>query len=421
MTVERPAGLAETVFLASHIELAGTTQSVMAAEFVDPLPESAIDDGLRALFRRQPMLRARLAGTAPDWRFVFDAAFDDVAVRSQAAGKSSLAEVFAVECDNILDLTAGPLWRVLTITRRGEVVAIVVTFAHAIVDGVSAIAFMSQLTDSAGARRSYPVRPPMEDLLCSPTPSAPHVPAGADEHVLSHLVPTGEWPFDDPAQPSLRRTNVVLGRVGPETLDGLLRRCRAERVTVDAFFVSGILAALAKRVPAALSVPVICAFDARPELDPPVSAKEIGMYMKDLRLFDPEWAAHADIWARARHIRHDIQCQRQWELDHPGTLTSTEMHAQIRLAADYPLTTFPFGFSVSNLGRQPATSQLASLYLSSTDRIGIMGLQVVLATLRGELFLTFVHADPLVAAATIAALRDDVIDLVCSASHLEAR
>jgi hypothetical protein len=416
MTMERPAGLAETVFLASHLELAGSTQSVMVAEFVDPLPPSAILDGLRMLFCRQPMLRARLCGTAPNWRFVFDTAFDDVEIRTRTMGSDLLDKIFAAECDNILDLTLGPLWRALSITHDGAAVAIVVTFAHAIVDGVSAIAFMRQLLDGAGAAESYLVRPPMEELL-----PAPPAPIGAAERESSLFEPTGEWPFDDAAQPSQRRTSVVLGRVGPDTLDGLLYRCRAEHVSVDALFVSGILAALAKRIPAALSVPVICAFDARPELDPSVPAEEIGMYMKDLQLFDPEWATHADVWTRARRIRRQMRDRRKWALDHPGTLASAEIHEQIRLAADYPLKSFPFGFSVSNLGRQAVTSGFRSLYLSSTDRIGIMGFQVVLTELRGELFLTFVHADPLVAPTTIATLRDDVIDMVRSASHPDTR
>ncbi|MBN9743451.1 hypothetical protein DMP23_20595 [Amycolatopsis sp. A1MSW2902] len=413
MTAERPAGLFEVVFLATHTELFGSTQSVMAAELDAPLPAATLVDGLRVLSRRQPMLRARLAGEPPDWRFVFDRTFDDVEVGTVSADTGWLAEIFAAECDNVLDLTRGPLWRVLLVDGGQGVVAVVVTFAHAIVDGVSAIAFIRQLVDSVAEAESHPVRPPLEDLV-------PVVPATAEPPPAP--APTGEWPFVEEVELTLRRTNVVLGRIEESTVDLMRRRCRAENVTVDALFVTATLRALRQRIPAALSVPVICAFDARPVLEPGVPAAEIGMYMKDLNLFDPEWAAdRSSLWERASRIAGQIESRRNWELAHPAGYTAADIHTQIRLAAAYPMKSFPFGFSVSNLGRQSfvrgSRPSFRSLYLSSTDRIGIMGFQLVLTEMRGELFLTFVHADPLIAPDTMAALRDDIIATVRSAVH----
>jgi hypothetical protein len=409
MTLERRAGLAETVFLISHFELAGTTQAVVAAEFSEPLPVPRIVAGLHSLFRSQPMLRARLAGTAPNWRFTFDTSFDDVEIRTRESGQESFAEIFATECDNILDQADGPMWRALLVTNGGFVVAIIVAYAHAIGDGVSGISFLRQLLAGPDRVDSYPIGPAMEDIM--PVPAEPPAAGEGGSHLLE---PTGEWPFDDVTEVCRRHTNVLLGYLDSGNLDSLLRRCRTAQVSVEAFFVSAILAVLARRVPAALSVPVICAFDVRSELHPPVPAAEIGMYMKDLRLFDPKWAEQEDIWIRARRIRRQVVAQRKWVVGHPEPNTPTEVYDQIRLAADYPLKSFLFGFSIANMGRQSAMPGLRSLYLNTTDRIGIMGFQVVLTELNGALFLTFVHVDPLVASSTIAAIRDDVIEIACS-------
>jgi hypothetical protein len=420
MVVERPLKMSEIVLCASHIELGGTTQSVMVAEFDSVIPVPAIADGLRDVFRHQPMLRARLAGQAPRWRFAFDVRFDDVGVTTVDMTSTSLEEVFAAECDNVLDLEQGALWRVLLgiggpPAARG-VTLMVVTFAHAIVDGVSGFSFARQILKAvdgqAGEGESFSVRPPLE--------SGP--PRAAYEDAAPAPSAGGQWPFAKTVPFGRRRTNIVLGRIDKQILDFVLRRCRSEGVKVDAFFTAAIQAALARTNSAALSLPILSAFDVRRLMRPPVSPDEIGMFMKDIRLFDATWPISVvDVWERARSVSRIIVRERERELARPPEDSADEIYQQIRLAAMYPMDNFPFSFSVSNMGRQSftrnGTAGLKSIYLSSTDRIGIMGFQAVLAEVEGDLHVAFVHTAPLISSETISQVRDDLTEIM----RVEAR
>ncbi|HEV2372343.1 MAG TPA: hypothetical protein VGS19_09245 [Streptosporangiaceae bacterium] len=405
----------EAVLLATHIELGGSTQSVFAAEFDSPMPTPVITDGLREVFRRQPMLRARLAGQAPGWRFVFDVQFPDLDIRTTDLSCASADEVLAAECDNPLDLERGPLWRILLGTDgssgAGGVTLAVVTFAHAIVDGVSVFAFLQQLLAAVNGRargaEPFQVRPPLESGL----------PPAVSEDAVPVPPAAGQWPFAESAPIGQRRTNIVRGRIGKEVFEPILLRCRAEGVKVEGFFTASIQGALAHTSPAALSLPVLSTFDARTLMDPSVPRDEMGLFMKDIQLFDAAWQADGlDVWERARSVSSIIVEERHRGLAQLAENSAEETIQQIKLVAAYPLDGFAFGFSVSNVGRQfldrSGPAGLKSFCPGSPDRIGIMGFQVALVEMGGDMHVTFVHTAPLISAETISQLLEGLTEIV---------
>ncbi|CAM3750841.1 hypothetical protein KIPE111705_23160 [Kibdelosporangium persicum] len=421
MTTERLAGPIENVLIASHVAFAGGTQSVVGGELDRPVPVPAVLTGLREVCRLQPMLRARLAGATPEWRFVFDRSFDDVEVTVHDRAGRTIEELLATENDRYLDITTGPVWRALVLTEESEVVAVVATFAHAIVDGMSVLAFMRQLADGingrTATRQPLPVRPPMEDMVPD------HSAAGGGVEMSQ---PAGAWAFDEAAEPGRRRTVILVDYLDADDLTAVRALCRAAQVKMDAFFVAVVQQALATTIPDALLLPALCAFDVRGALEPPVSAEEIGVYMKDFPVFDPAWVSRElTLWERAASVSAQLSKRRAEGLSALTHYPVAQLCAEIQLAAEYPSTSFWHSFSVSNMGRQPGAApqdgaRFSSVHLNSTDRIGNVGIQVVVHEVDGALCLALSYADPLVPARRISAVREEILRILRSEAHNRA-
>jgi hypothetical protein len=304
------------------------------------------------------------------------------------------------------------------VTDGGDVVAVVVTFAHAIVDGISVLAFVRHLVDAINGRTAtrapLPVREPMEHLVPSRSVAGEGVVLGE---------PAGEWAFDETVDLQQRRTVILVDYLDAAELTELRARCRSAQVKMDALFVAVVQQALLETIPEALLVPALCAFDVRNALEPVVSAEEIGVYMKDFPVFDPLWATdELTLWQRAVSVSAQLSQRRAEGFSGLTQYPVAQLCAEIQWVAAHPSTSFWHSFSVSNMGRQSFGApgggvRFRSVHLNSTDRMGSVGIQVVFHEIDGALCVALSYADPLISARRISVVREDIIRILRAEAH----
>ena len=289
---------------------------VSIARLSDGPSPGAVRQALDALQARRPELRASIA--ARDGRLYFEAGgpapipLQIVTPRSEHEWQS----VAEAELNQRLPSAAGPLARCTYLYRPGPAAPseIVLTLHHTIVDGGSALGLWRELLKLAGGATPdgpapQTLAPPSEQLF------PPRFRGGrrswtilrfmaaqmADE--LAYQVRAGRRP---PIH-AQAHNRLLARRVPAPVTAALVRRCRAERVTVHSALSAALLLAVQGRLYAgrATTLRGITFGNLRPYLRPPVTAQEPGCHIALLRYSAP-LAAGQSFWPLARRINQQV-------------------------------------------------------------------------------------------------------------------
>jgi hypothetical protein len=412
----------------------------------------ALRQGLQALQARQPLLRVAIEADAngANPRFI-DAGDTSVPLRHAVVTPDEdraapwVAEVDGQELREAIDWRTGPLVRALVLTRepvgqdRQDVqdgtYDLVLTVAHCIADGTTALTLLQQWIEltaelrSAGPEpaaqhfASRPFLPAAEDLL--PTRHrgwrgrARLARQGLRDRVVSRgripgrIAPDVRLPFAE------RRTGLVHRSLSGQRLDALVRACRREGVTVHGVLAAAMVTAVAREAgvpgPYSIGSPV----DFRGELVPPVSPKEAGSYVATVGSV-VLWRPGAPLWPTARAISEDIVRHKR-RGDHFSLVNLIGAQGPASVALSAPFMEFmeakgPINLCLSNLSTFDMPDTIGPWALSEAQfiaGISVTGYFVAAVnTTHGQLSWNFTYVRGALSEERARNLADDCVAIV---------
>jgi hypothetical protein len=274
-------------------------------------------DGLQ---HRHPLLRSHI--TWERKRPCFRIGADEIPLRfTERRHDRAWIELVEEELVTAFDSTRGPLARCAYLPPpEGEPASeVVITFHHAIVDGVAAGRFAHDLLSACGG--SAPEEKTEVSSVTFPVAADEHFPArfrGARRLMPSALFLGGQL-IDEAAfrwrtRGQRARPDAGAGRCRIYTMifseaetDAIVRASRRRRVTLTGLFEAAILlAVLRHRYPGKTLPHRYFAFPLlRPYLEPPISDESFGSYLTTLRL-TIEASDKDDIWDLASRIHRQL-------------------------------------------------------------------------------------------------------------------
>jgi NRPS condensation-like uncharacterized protein len=297
----------------------------LCAEIAGAVDSDALRSALNQVRERHPILKARIAD---DGKFgtAFYTSDRPIELETIAVGKDAdWRPVVERELRKPMDIGANALLRA-TALGAPDTTVIVLTFYHAIADGMSGVWVLHDLMRALAGEQLEACRfpPPVEEkILRSSLAPAHEWPAGAWEaDRIMPILPKIRSAV--PVVPDNLRTNIVTGEFSQEETARLLERCRANDTTVHGL----ICAAASRHVPASDHdiVRVICPIDLRniAGIENGVCGVFIGASSFELPI-----GGTTSIWHDARHIVHTIAQSRSPE---------AAIEFMSRMSAEFPPT-----------------------------------------------------------------------------------
>ena len=344
-TLVRPVGATERFFY--RYSEANPTHFLLVAEFDGELAEDQLRGALDAVQKRHPLLTvhvedhtmSRLGFYRPD-----EVASIPLTVRHSS--EDSWHSLAAQELSRPFDRSIAPLIRA-TLLRTPSSSTVLLTFDHAIADGISSVLVFDDLV---GALNGSPVLTRstpsvLEDLLVQRVRAVDPPPTEPDARMT---IPSTIRPFDG-AAPHLH--TATLSQL--ETAR-LVNRCRAERTTVHAALLVAASSVRA-RLHGLSFVRALSPIDIRkPIHNPPDCALYITCTTTGLATTGDE-----SFWTRARMMTDQLAAA--WSAS--GVLTAAaglaqaiDTHADRADAEDVFTHQLPWELLMTNLGRQSIAS-----------------------------------------------------------------
>ncbi|MEV5322473.1 condensation domain-containing protein [Streptomyces sp. NPDC052687] len=423
------------------------------------LTPAALRTALGALQERHPQLRVAIADTSAHHTgggpyFVpTDAPIPLREVRADGHEQQRwVREVDGHELTAPLDTRRGPLARAVLITAPDHTHDLLLTVAHCIADGTTALSLLRQwvrlattaphpapgrdagaATAAAAAAPAHGLAEPFEALFPPRPPAAPPAPshaptpddagaaagAGAGEGSVGRLEPERFVPF------GRRRTRMLHRSLSGDDLQSLTLACKREGTTLHGVLAAALACAVARDAGAAptASFAVGSPVSLRQELRRAVSEDEAGCFVSALHSVVRYQPDH--IWSMARFINDDIAARKklgeQYEvfdlLAAQGPSTVADSEPFVRHFEEHG----PFNFFVSNIGRFDFPAQLGAWQLSGAQFVG--GISVVgclgssVTTSQGRLAWNFTYIDEAVSPERAERLADDTIHTLIAASR----
>jgi hypothetical protein len=397
----RPLGFAESVIAELHHAMPGTLPLVAAAGFEGCVDAAVARAALAALHARHPLLGARLHRGKEDWSFTSGVQFSDVPVSViMAPDDFELGAAMEAELTRALP-SRNHLWRATVVMEAtANRTTLLLAAHHAMTDALALISLARQFEHACACIEDgsdtgwerLPLLDSVEQLLCKGN-AEPSVAATPSAETL--------WEFERPAPPGERVPGVLMRVLEPEEVVALLGDTRHDHTTVNATLVAALIE-VAQELPSSRGAFTVgVPHSARGHVAPPLDDEYQAFLVRDVHLdFDETWR-DLDLWERAQRV------EAQYLERLPRALATTSAFTRAQLdAAVAPLlaparNTFVVPFVVTNLGRQDPGADVRPLRLNSfhflpSQRPGVSGIIVAVATILDRMTLTFGFAEPLV-------------------------
>ncbi len=380
------------------------------------LSDGVLERAAADLAAEHPLLRVAIRADADGAHPAFTRSSQTIPVRTVHGDECEWEhQVDDQELRTSVDWRSGPLVRIVDVVCDApqEQHDLMLTVSHVVADGTTALTLLQRLVEHAAANGdtvgSRPIIGAPEDLL----PARHRGPRGIARLAATGLAEGFATALSRPRRltpeclvnPARRRTRLVRRILTSTQLDGLMRRCRQEGVTVH-----GALAAAMAMVigPAAAQrasgrICIGSPINFRSELDPPVSADEAGSYVTAVPSI-VRFGGDRDLWSIARQINRSLGRRRRsgrhltllwaWRFICPASLaTSSKAFGLVERNG-------PLNVSISNLGRYDFAERIGDWRLSGAQFIsGVPPTGYFLATVNtshNELFWNFTYTDGVV-------------------------
>ncbi len=323
----------------------------LCAEIEGAVDADALRSALNQVRERHPILRARILDDA-ELGTAFHESDQPIELKTIYAGRhADWRPIVERELQKPMGIGRSALLRV-TAMRSPEVTVVILTFHHAIADGLSAIWVLHDAMRALAGEKleAFKSFSPVEEKILGPLAPADRISESAP------TVPILPWPRSTAAAlPANLRTNIDTAEFSRDETARLIARCRSNNTTVH----SAICAAAARHVPVSDEdiVRITYPFDIRKMADIEVGACGIFLGVGSAEVQIDE---NASIWHDARLIGDSVTRARSPE---------AAIHFIRQMSAEFFPTAGPEKFLtffsdrpqsalvVSNLGTLPLAEQ----------------------------------------------------------------
>jgi NRPS condensation-like uncharacterized protein len=427
----RRLGLVEHLFATLH-SLGGTIY-VNIARIQGILSLDVLRAAIDLLQKRHPLLQVHLQESDDGFYFCADGT---LAIPLRTIDRQHEQEWLEIAEDEMLQKFSGefePLCRI-TLLQTSEKVGsneLIVTFHHAIADGISVLHFMHELLSyyqqlvegiPIAPMDALPMLPPLDQLLetclseanaadrtqVTPNPTSP-----SPTLIVEQTAPVGD-----------RRSRLITREFNQLLTSQLKSRCREEQTTVHGALCAAMILASVQQLSSQLPVLVSCgsSVNLRASCFPVVDPSHLGCFVSYvITTHHAEQNTH--FWKLARECQSEIHQLISRKVPHRQASNPELLH-KYQASSLAQLAEHNMGRNttthIANLGQFDYSKSYGPLRLESfhfgagQNLVGTcFGLGA--ATVNQKLFCTFIYTAPLISMKTAQSLADSVITILDSA------
>ena len=427
----RRLGLVEHLFATLH-SLGGTIY-VNIARIQGILSLDVLRAAIDLLQKRHPLLQVHLQESDDGFYFCADGT---LAIPLRTIDRQHEQEWLEIAEDEMLQKFSGefePLCRI-TLLQTSEKVGsneLIVTFHHAIADGISVLHFMHELLSyyqqlveaiPIAPMDTLPMLPPLEQLLetclseanaadrtqVTPNPTSP-----SPTLIVEQIAPVGD-----------RRSRLITREFNQLLTSQIKSRCREEQTTVHGALCAAMILVCVQQLSSKEPVLVSCgsSVNLRGSCFPFVEPSHLGCFNSNITTTHHA-GLDANFWELARECHSNVHQLVRRKVPHYQASNADLIHKyQSSFLAQ--LAAHNMGRNttthVSNLGQFDFKKSYGSIRLESFNFA--VGLNLIgtcfwlgAVTVNQKLFCTFAYTDPLISMKTAQSLADSVITILDSA------
>ena len=421
--LNRQLGLVEHLF--ANLHSLGAMLYVNVVRVQGEISPNLLRIAINLLQKQHPILRTHLQQQKD--RFYFSSQ-DTLPIPLQVISltqKQQWLEIAQKELLKRFPDSLEPLCRIILLQKMDDVDSgLIVTFHHAIADGISVVNLLDELLDyyyqlsinsSLPSMATLATLPPLERLLekcltdhadLSSANLSPSAPPNVDSLIIEATVP------------SAHRKTILMPYVLDETLMQCLKeRCLQEKTTVHGALCASMLMAVSTQMTLDdISLSCSSSINLRASCYPSVKMNQLGSLISSITI-NQTLRTGMNFWMIAREYRENLQ----------QTIVAKIPHLQVTNPEILKRYTIPFLSQMAdyNMGRN-ATTHVSNLgrFISRYERPKFKlkefyfatGLQIVgpcfwlgSVTIDGSMYCTFTYVSPLMKQSTAKLLADKVV------------
>lgn len=410
MKTKRKLGFWENACKFGHDFFAGTSNVVARVNFTGDVDLTLVQQSLQRLYLRHPLLRAVITEKNHEAYFELKNDFSIIPVTILEKNHEYIWQA-VVEQETIKKFPSTEyLWRaVLLYSPTTPHHELIVTFHHAIIDGLSSVNFMAEFFEFYTQAKTNDVNKTLSLL--------PHVESLLRQKNDWHSFAENKnkiqensktiWSFQQYAPIAQRSMRNIYRVLIPENLVQLKNICKRKKVTLNSLLNAAMLLAIQKQEAKTISCSLHTPVNLRSHTNPEISAEHLGCYISMVKTLHQQIHENMNLWQLAAAYQNQLQTNIPLIGFCPDNFSIADLDiAQITDLFDMPGSTkrnyFSQGFGITNIGVIDLATHYGAIkideFMFSTNHI--MGDYIVflhVLTFDDALYFCFSYAEPLVA------------------------
>jgi NRPS condensation-like uncharacterized protein len=428
----RKLGLVENLFATLHSM--GAMIYVNIASIQGVISLDALRSAIDLLQKRHPLLQVHLQESDDGVSFCTEGTLRIPLRVIERQHEQQWLEITESELLQKFSGESDPLCRITllqTFEQSGQN-ELIVTFHHAIADGISALHFVHELLSyyqqlveesPISPIDSLPLLPPLEQLIkkCLSEMNA----ADFTQATPNQTSPSPTLIIEQTAPVVDRQTRLIPHKLNQSLTLQLKSRCRDEQTTVHGALCAAMIMACVQQLSPQEPVFVSCSSNVnlRASCFPPVASEQLGCFVSSITTTHHA-KPDANFWELARECRSNIHQLVHHKVPH-YQVSNAELLNKYQSSFLAQLAEHNMGRNttthVSNLGQWDLKPSYGSIRLESfyfATGLSLVGpcFWLGTTTVNQQLCCTFTYTDPLISTKTAEALANSVINILSNAA-----
>lgn len=382
----RPLSYPEDFFVFAHDQLCGYGISSTMVRFAGQIDPNSLKEAFKFLFFRHPLLRSKMVKEGEVHILKCDNTFENIPLAFfERESSEQWKEIIHHELGTLFN-TSTNLWRGVILTSKDEV-EMILTFHHAISDGVSRMNLYEELIYCY--EELFQGRFPALQLLTLHQPSKELLKSCSFQNGKRPEIPSDgltPWPFMQVAPLEDRSTGFVYKEL---PLDQCLAKGPAATLFLGAAMVMAAQRLLGQKINVILEVPI----NLRPFCDPPVEKDIYGCYVTIFETIFKGVSAESSIWDLVK------TCAQQFEAPYPFLASNFDYSILENLEKEERKRQHFRKIGLINLGNfnldeKKTSIRPISFFVASNQRVAVYAIGLYVVRINDKLCLTFNYSRP---------------------------
>lgn len=410
----RQLGFWESACKFGHDFFSGTSNVTVRANLMGQLDIPRVQTVLKILFLRHPLLRAIIKEKSRDFYFQLSANFADIPLKilycERETDRHHKHESFYLH--HVEEEQSKPfvidqfLWKVvLIICEQTQHHTLIVTFHHAITDGLSTESFIHEFLMFYNEQMPFeklPLLPAIETVLVSNNSWETFI----ENKTKLNDKKAHQFPFQVYAPLTQRKTHNLYKQFDVDETREIKENCRSHGTTMTAFLNAVLMITACQMEDAEMNIGLHTPVNLRNLAIEKIKPYHLGCYISMVKTIHENIHATDDIWILAKAYKKELQSEILKTGFYPKnfSLKNFEINELVDLfdmAGSSKRKYFTIGFGITNIGELNLLKTYGSLdiddFMFTTNHV--MGEYLVflhVLTLHGKLKICFNYTVPLV-------------------------